>query len=233
MYCRNCGNVLNGERYCTKCGFDSMQNNSIQNNNDDTNSVGLNIVGFIWPFVGLIIYLCIKKDKPIKAKGVGKWSLISFICRIILIIVMIIFAFLAYNVAVSKTGHDYYDEYYDYDDYYDNEWYDDEEDYQDDKEDFKEKIDYYALLATKKYYEDLINNPDKKDFCYSIKDLNNSNYFDGSIKVISNQDSLNITVWLTDYKYAVNGINYNNYSINDIKEGNAVTTTCEINNNSI
>lgn len=43
----------------------------------DTNSTGLNVLSFISPFLGLILYLVLKDDKPIKAKGCKKFALIG------------------------------------------------------------------------------------------------------------------------------------------------------------
>ena len=60
---------------------------------DDKKSVGLNILSFFFPVIGLIIYLTTKKDKPIRAKSMGKCALAGFIVGIVLSIVMFIVSF--------------------------------------------------------------------------------------------------------------------------------------------
>lgn len=44
----------------------------------DTPSAGLNILSFLIPLVGLILFLSWQNTTPIKAKAVGKWALIGF-----------------------------------------------------------------------------------------------------------------------------------------------------------
>ena len=81
MYCVNCGKKIeDNQKYCTNCGFNNSCNN--KNDNNDKSSVLLNVIGFIWPLIGLIIFICTKDKNPIKAKKVGKWSLIGFITKI-------------------------------------------------------------------------------------------------------------------------------------------------------
>lgn len=58
----------------------------MDNQNLDQNQVGLNVVGFLIPIVGLILYLVFQKDQPIKAAGIGKWSLIGFAFNLFLIV---------------------------------------------------------------------------------------------------------------------------------------------------
>lgn len=47
------------------------------------NSVGLDILSFLFPIVGLVLYLSYKDDEPNKAKGVGLCALVSFILGLI------------------------------------------------------------------------------------------------------------------------------------------------------
>ncbi len=60
---------------------------------DDKKSVGLNVLSFFFPVIGLIIYLATKKDKPVRAKSMGKCALAGFIVGIVLSIVMFIISF--------------------------------------------------------------------------------------------------------------------------------------------
>ena len=78
MYCHACGTeITNGESYCPKCGADLHQTRHPQEY--DSNSTGLNILSFLFPLVGLILYLDWQGTYPVKAKGCGKWALISFV----------------------------------------------------------------------------------------------------------------------------------------------------------
>ena len=46
---------------------------------EDKRSSGLNFLAFLFPIVGLILFLAMKNNTPIKAKSIGKWALIGFI----------------------------------------------------------------------------------------------------------------------------------------------------------
>lgn len=79
-YCTHCGGELADEAViCPNCGSAVPQAETEKN---DKRSVGLNIVGFLFPLIGLILYLCLKKDTPIRAKSIGKWALIGVILDI-------------------------------------------------------------------------------------------------------------------------------------------------------
>lgn len=54
---------------------------------DDKKNVLLNIISFLFPLIGLILYLVLKNQTPIKAKGCGKAALIGFIVGVIVSIV--------------------------------------------------------------------------------------------------------------------------------------------------
>ena len=45
---------------------------------EDKPSAGLNILAFLFPLVGLILYLCFQKTTPVRAKAIGKWALDGF-----------------------------------------------------------------------------------------------------------------------------------------------------------
>ena len=53
----------------------------------DTPSTGLNILSFLIPLVGLILFLSWQNTTPIKAKAVGKWALIGFCAAVCLSII--------------------------------------------------------------------------------------------------------------------------------------------------
>ena len=90
MYCKNCGAaIVDGK--CPVCGTLENSNNTTTNyisdssgNTQDANNVGLNVLSFFFPIVGLILYLVWKDQYPIKAKGCGKFALISAIVSAVL-----------------------------------------------------------------------------------------------------------------------------------------------------
>ena len=106
MICRECGaQVPEYAQSCPNCGAPvpktvetnpapySPQSYSPQSYalEVDAPSAGLNILSFLIPLVGLIIYLVEKDKSPIKARACGKWALISFIISAVLYIVYFIF----------------------------------------------------------------------------------------------------------------------------------------------
>ena len=225
MFCRNCGEKIN-TRFCTNCGYDNNMDNKSKKN-DEVN-VGLNIVGFIFPFVGLILFLCLKKDAPNKAKKIGKWSLIGTAVRLILAIIfalLTIVLILCFDFVDSEDSS--FEPYYNYENYD----YDGEEDI----DAFNSAVDYYVLLASKRFYQDAYTNRELTSVCYSIKDLEKTSYYDGSIMTEMIDGDLKITIWLTDYVYVIDGIDYDDYKITDIKKGDKVSNSCLVidNNNSV
>jgi len=51
---------------------------------DDKNSRGLNILAFLIPLVGLVLFFIFNGKQPIKARGIGKWTLFGFIFGLVL-----------------------------------------------------------------------------------------------------------------------------------------------------
>ena len=94
MYCTNCGKELDPNAdVCVKCGAAVKKVNAT--NISDSNNTGLNILSFLWPFLGLILYLTYKDKAPIRAKGCGKWALIGAIVSAVLFVISFIFSFMA------------------------------------------------------------------------------------------------------------------------------------------
>ena len=111
MYCKNCGELLTDDAiFCSNCGTPVNVNNnaSVETNDgkvydnvnvnfnepvevkivkEDKPSLLLNIVGFLSPIIGWIIWLCLKKKSPIKAASCGKWATISFVLNFVLTII--------------------------------------------------------------------------------------------------------------------------------------------------
>ncbi len=95
-YCRDCGSVVNEDNnYCPSCGallhtVPSQSTTPNTTKSEDGNNPGLNVLSFFIPLVGLILYLIWMTDYPIRAKGCGKWALVSVIIGIVLWIAMFV-----------------------------------------------------------------------------------------------------------------------------------------------
>lgn len=81
-YCKNCGQLIDDKAVvCVHCGV------SVQNTAADNPSIGLKVLSFFIPIVGLILYLVKKDQTPVSAKEYGKWALIGFIVGIVFSII--------------------------------------------------------------------------------------------------------------------------------------------------
>ena len=72
------------------------------------NPTGLNVLSFFFPVIGLIIYLVTKKDKPVRAKSMGKSALGGFITwfvlTVILTILLVALGMYGFSVLQEETG---------------------------------------------------------------------------------------------------------------------------------
>ena len=91
-YCSHCGKeILDEAIVCPHCGC-SVKESAIV---DNTPSVGLNVLSFFIPLVGLILFLAYIDKMPVKAKAIGKFALIGFVIGIVIsIIAFVIFGFI-------------------------------------------------------------------------------------------------------------------------------------------
>lgn len=79
-FCPNCGAEINPNAVvCVNCGCAISSRTDIP-------SVGLNIISFLFPIIGLILYIVYHQNSPKKANAIGKWALISFCINIVVII---------------------------------------------------------------------------------------------------------------------------------------------------
>ena len=62
--------------------------NTPNTNVNDESSVGLNILSFLFPIVGFILFFAMKAKTPYKAKACGKWGLIGFGVSLVLNIIL-------------------------------------------------------------------------------------------------------------------------------------------------
>lgn len=78
MYCSYCGQEIDDKAaVCVHCGRSVKAASSPEKT--DGSSAGLAVLGFFIPIVGLILYLVMEKDQPLRAKSAGKGALIGFI----------------------------------------------------------------------------------------------------------------------------------------------------------
>lgn len=134
MYCKNCGTeIKDGSKFCVNCGKDvndcggtvqSVQTQSIQAPIlDYSGSFLLWLVGFFIPVAGLILFLCMRKDEPGKARSAGKGALTAFVIHIVLVVLYIVAVFFIGYFGVKEASSQIYDSAYNYDsqEYYDYE----------------------------------------------------------------------------------------------------------------
>lgn len=94
-YCTKCGSECNDQAlFCATCG-NSFNVAPIT----DKSVFGLNVIGFLLPLVGLILYLVYHEKNPIKASAIGKSALLGFILRVLLSIILgVIAAFIIWRL---------------------------------------------------------------------------------------------------------------------------------------
>ncbi len=83
MFCKKCGKEINDQAsICPHCGQATDYNPVV--NSNDSGSFGWGLLGFIWPLIGLILYLVWKESKPKTSRIAGKGALIGFIVSFVL-----------------------------------------------------------------------------------------------------------------------------------------------------
>lgn len=81
MFCKNCGKEVDDKAVvCVNCGVATSEDGL---NPDDKPSIGLNILSFLIPLVGLVLYFAIKKQTPNKAQSLIKWTIASIIIYVV------------------------------------------------------------------------------------------------------------------------------------------------------
>ncbi len=123
MYCKNCGCSLPDD--ATKCencgavlsyGFEAGKTNPVK---EEKGSVLLGILGFMFPLIGLILYLAMMNSEPKKAKSAGKGALTAFIIYLVIIVIVTISVMVPVIDTYRKSSQaddSSYVESYDYDD---------------------------------------------------------------------------------------------------------------------
>ena len=98
-FCMSCGTRLIKEWGVEKTAFSQQQTYTqpmYQPQSVDVESTGLNVISFLFPLIGAILYLVLKDDKPRKAKACGKWALISVITSIGMVMFVWLMIFLTF-----------------------------------------------------------------------------------------------------------------------------------------
>lgn len=122
MYCKNCGCSLpNDATKCENCGavlsygFEAGKTNPVK---EEKGSVLLGILGFMFPLIGLILYLAMMHSEPKKAKSAGKGALTAFIIYLVFIVIVTISVMVPVIDTYRKSSQaddSTYVESYDYD----------------------------------------------------------------------------------------------------------------------
>ncbi len=90
-YCTHCGKELANEAVvCTGCGcaVNGAKQVGTAVAGDDVPSLGLNVLSFFIPIVGLILFCTMHSNTPCKAKQIGIWALIGFILNFIILLAL-------------------------------------------------------------------------------------------------------------------------------------------------
>ena len=104
-FCPYCGAQLHEQAVvCVGCGRKVPTKNAVT----DVNSKGLNALSFFFPFIGLVLYLCMMTTQPVKAKGIGKWALIGFITGVLAGVLFTVLGFAAAIISFNSAANYYY-----------------------------------------------------------------------------------------------------------------------------
>lgn len=97
MYCPRCGKeIKSGDSFCPYCGmrFNNEYNMLPQNSgarSDDSPSLLFAFIGFLFPLVGLILFLVYEGKSPKKAKSAGKGAIANVIIKVIFVVIYLVF----------------------------------------------------------------------------------------------------------------------------------------------
>lgn len=83
-YCKNCGaQIDNRAVICPKCGVPQEEKPAVI----DNGGFGWGFLGFVFPIVGLILYLVWKDTKPNTARASGKGALVGVVVCVVMYII--------------------------------------------------------------------------------------------------------------------------------------------------
>ena len=92
-FCSHCGKELVDEAIvCPGCGCGvagGTKSKPVANPADDVPNMGLNIISFLLPIIGVILYILEHEKAPKKANQIGQWT----ICGVVVSIIFSFFLF--------------------------------------------------------------------------------------------------------------------------------------------
>lgn len=90
MFCKYCGKEIpDGSTFCPECGANLTENTPPQTprppvaNPEDSSSFGFAFLCFLFPIVGLILYLVWKDTLPLRAKSCGKGAIVGVVVYVV------------------------------------------------------------------------------------------------------------------------------------------------------
>lgn len=93
MFCPGCGKeIKNDDTFCPYCGLWFYNRNMIPQNAgvmpNDSPSLLFAFIGFLFPLIGLILFLIYEGKSPKKAKSAGKGAITNVIIKVIFIVII-------------------------------------------------------------------------------------------------------------------------------------------------
>ena len=89
MFCSKCGKeIMDEDVICPGCGCPVAGKMPQMKSEEDVPNGVLNILGFLVPIAGLIMFCLMLGKTPTKAKQIGIFSLIGFVINFVLIMFM-------------------------------------------------------------------------------------------------------------------------------------------------
>ncbi len=75
-FCSRCGKeIVDDAVVCPNCGCAVVPTTHVE---EDIPNIGLNVLAFLFPIVGLILFIIYNEKTPVRAKAIGKCALIGF-----------------------------------------------------------------------------------------------------------------------------------------------------------
>ncbi len=101
-FCRNCGSEIHDEAVvCVNCGVPVEIPNAPRT--DDKKSGGFAFLCFMFPMLGLILWIIWKDDYPLKAKSCAKGAIVSVVLSAVFSILFFVAYFLGLSVFLNNT----------------------------------------------------------------------------------------------------------------------------------
>lgn len=92
-YCAHCGAELeDGAAECPRCGAACREISGVPPMLEDRSEAGLNVLSFLAPLVGLILYLIYRGNMPCRARGIKKAGLLGLGLSVLLVACIGVFA---------------------------------------------------------------------------------------------------------------------------------------------